>query len=356
MPIALACSRGSGNMVTIMPKMTADVMAPPTPWAKRAAISMPWLCATPHSSDATVKSARPSMNTRLRPTRSPSRPASSSSPPKLIRYAFTTQARLDCEKPRSSWIDGRATFTTVASRTIISIPTHRTTSAVQREAVGTAAVELVMSQGRRPPADLIGARADDLRGAQPSQGHAYRLQGLQRVRRPGRRGGARVLRRHARARDERRQRPPHAAPRRRSPDARLPQARPRAGDVHDPQLPGRRHRRGRRRAHRARRAVRALRRLRAGREGHHARRRPVHRLVHRPGRQRPLGAAGAVTTPGVTVDDVRAFVAQLPRSYEVLVRDRVKFRVGQIVYVAFSRDETLMGFAFSKEEREALVA
>jgi hypothetical protein len=62
-----------------------------------------------------------------------------------------------------------------------------------------------------------------------------------------------------------------------------------------------------------------------------------------------------MTTPGVTVDDVRAFVAQLPRSYEVLVRDRVKFRVGQIVYVAFSRDETLMGFAFSKEEREALV-
>ena len=28
----------------------------------------------------------------------------------------------------------------------------------------------------------------------------------------------------------------------------------------------------------------------------------------------------------------------------------------QIVYLAFSRDETLMGFAFPKEEREALVA
>ena len=57
----------------------------------------------------------------------------------------------------------------------------------------------------------------------------------------------------------------------------------------------------------------------------------------------------------VTVDDVRSFVAQLPRSYEVHVRDRVKFRVGQIVYVSFSRDETLMGFAFPKEEREAIV-
>ena len=42
-----------------------------------------------------------------------------------------------------------------------------------------------------------------------------------------------------------------------------------------------------------------------------------------------------MTELGVTVDDVRAFVAPLPRSYEVLVRDRVKFRVGQIVYVAF---------------------
>jgi hypothetical protein len=30
--------------------------------------------------------------------------------------------------------------------------------------------------------------------------------------------------------------------------------------------------------------------------------------------------------------------------------------MGRIVYLAFSRDETVMGFAFPKEEREALVA
>lgn len=59
---------------------------------------------------------------------------------------------------------------------------------------------------------------------------------------------------------------------------------------------------------------------------------------------------------GVTIDDARAIVAPLPRSYEALVRDRVKFRVGRIVYAAFSRDETIMGFAFPREEREALVA
>jgi hypothetical protein len=55
----------------------------------------------------------------------------------------------------------------------------------------------------------------------------------------------------------------------------------------------------------------------------------------------------------VGVHDVRDLTAGLPRSYEVLVRGRIKFRVGQIVYLAFSRDETLMGFAFPKEEREA---
>ena len=58
----------------------------------------------------------------------------------------------------------------------------------------------------------------------------------------------------------------------------------------------------------------------------------------------------------VTIDDVRALALTLPRSYEALVRDRVKFRVGRIVYLAFSRDETMMGFAFPKIEREALVA
>jgi len=58
----------------------------------------------------------------------------------------------------------------------------------------------------------------------------------------------------------------------------------------------------------------------------------------------------------VTIDEVRAFASALPRAYEVLVRDRVKFRVGRIVFLAFSRDETIMGFGFPKDERTALVA
>jgi hypothetical protein len=57
----------------------------------------------------------------------------------------------------------------------------------------------------------------------------------------------------------------------------------------------------------------------------------------------------------VTIAAVRDIARHLPRSYEVVVRDRVKFRVGRLVYLSFSRDETLMGFAFPKEEREVLV-
>ena len=57
----------------------------------------------------------------------------------------------------------------------------------------------------------------------------------------------------------------------------------------------------------------------------------------------------------VTVDDVRAVARRLPRSEEHLIYDRVKFRVGQIVYVALSADETEMGFGFPKEERDALI-
>jgi hypothetical protein len=55
------------------------------------------------------------------------------------------------------------------------------------------------------------------------------------------------------------------------------------------------------------------------------------------------------------VEDVRALGSELERSYEVHVRGRLKFRVGQIVYAAFSADERVMGFAFPKEEREALI-
>ena len=57
----------------------------------------------------------------------------------------------------------------------------------------------------------------------------------------------------------------------------------------------------------------------------------------------------------MTTDEVREVAATLPRAYEVLVRGRVKFRVGRIVFLAFSKDGTVMGFGFPKEWRTALV-
>ena len=56
-----------------------------------------------------------------------------------------------------------------------------------------------------------------------------------------------------------------------------------------------------------------------------------------------------------TIESVRELALSLPRSYEVLVRDRVKFRVGRMVYLALSRDEQMMGFGFPKEERDTLL-
>ena len=55
------------------------------------------------------------------------------------------------------------------------------------------------------------------------------------------------------------------------------------------------------------------------------------------------------------VEDVLPLGEGLERSYIAHVAGRLKFRVGSIVYVAFSLDETIMGFAFPKEERDALI-
>ncbi|MGZ4432303.1 MAG: MmcQ/YjbR family DNA-binding protein [Trebonia sp.] len=58
----------------------------------------------------------------------------------------------------------------------------------------------------------------------------------------------------------------------------------------------------------------------------------------------------------VTAADVRTVAMSLPRTSEHLIHDHIKFRVGKIVYVAISPDESTMGFGFPKEERAALIA
>ncbi len=56
------------------------------------------------------------------------------------------------------------------------------------------------------------------------------------------------------------------------------------------------------------------------------------------------------------VEDVRAVALSLPRTEERLVRERVTFRVGRLVYLSVSADERWLGFAFPREERAALIA
>jgi len=57
-----------------------------------------------------------------------------------------------------------------------------------------------------------------------------------------------------------------------------------------------------------------------------------------------------------SADDVRALALQLPRSYQVEVRGVEKFRVGRLVWLAFSADDTIAGLAFPKEERDGVIA
>ncbi len=53
---------------------------------------------------------------------------------------------------------------------------------------------------------------------------------------------------------------------------------------------------------------------------------------------------------------VRRVAMALPRTYEAFSRGQAKLKVRQLVYVAFSRDEEDMGFAYPKDERDGLVA
>src|SRR5450755_1360539 len=120
----------------MMARITEACIAAPSPWMKRATISTSWLGDRPHSTEAAVNSVTPKRNTRLRPIRSPSRPASSRKLPNVTRKALMTQVRLPWVKWRSRWIAGSATFTIVVSRTIMSWARQTTTRAIQRRRSG----------------------------------------------------------------------------------------------------------------------------------------------------------------------------------------------------------------------------
>jgi hypothetical protein len=106
----------SANVVVTIESAAGDTNAAPRPWIPRATINAVSLCASPQTSEATVKRTTPARKIRLRPIRSPARPPSSRKPPKRSAYELTIHWRFASDMSRSLWIDGSATFTIVASR------------------------------------------------------------------------------------------------------------------------------------------------------------------------------------------------------------------------------------------------
>ena len=82
-PSALFRSEPSGKVVEMIERAVGVMIAAPAPWTTRAARSAAGDQASPHMSDAAVKSRTPAMNTRRRPSRSAARPPSRSRPPKV---------------------------------------------------------------------------------------------------------------------------------------------------------------------------------------------------------------------------------------------------------------------------------
>ena len=80
-PSALLRSDPSANVVVTIERAAGEMIAAPSPWIDRAAISQPSEVANPPASDAVENTARPMMKRRRRPSRSAMRPPSSRKPP-----------------------------------------------------------------------------------------------------------------------------------------------------------------------------------------------------------------------------------------------------------------------------------
>src|SRR5580765_2177413 len=130
--IARLRSLPAGKVVLIRARAAGEASAAPAPWRTRATRRISWFGARPPRSEAAQKTMTPTVNIRRRPKRSPSRPPSMSRLPKARAYAVTTHCRPASEKPRSVWMWGRAMFTIVPSRTIMSWALAMTMSARRR--------------------------------------------------------------------------------------------------------------------------------------------------------------------------------------------------------------------------------
>src|ERR1700721_2325742 len=132
MPNALPRSFGSVNVVVSSESADGTRIPANTPWRARAVTSMVKLTEAPPMAETPAKPARPARNVTLRPSRSCSRPPSSSRLPKARVYAVTTHCRSTVLKCRARCADGSAMFITVRSRTTMSCAMAMTPRMSQR--------------------------------------------------------------------------------------------------------------------------------------------------------------------------------------------------------------------------------
>ena len=169
--------RSAGTAALRRVRVSGTTIAAPVPWRARATMSVSMLLDSAAAADAPVKSARPTMNIRLRPNRSPSAAPVSSNTANVRVYALTVHSRPSKDAPSSRWMVGRAVLTTRLSSTTIS-------NAMAVTAKVQSAVERLMScvMGRLSPSPvnwLAGgydgrSRRSVMRGPRPSLrlGHA----------------------------------------------------------------------------------------------------------------------------------------------------------------------------------------
>src|SRR6266508_2408580 len=128
-PSAMLRSRPSTKVVDRIESAAGVMIAAPSPWTPRAPISDASDHARPAKSEASVNTTIPTRKIRRRPIRSAARPPRSRKPPKKSAYALITHWRFSCENPRSTLIEGNATFTIAMSRTTMNWTVARRPSA-----------------------------------------------------------------------------------------------------------------------------------------------------------------------------------------------------------------------------------
>jgi hypothetical protein len=127
MPIAVPRCR-AGKAAAMIDSVAGFMRAAPAPWTTLATISSVPELESPHHSDASVKTAIPVTKSSRRPYASASFPPISMSDANVRAYPATIHSSSERPTPRSSWIDGNATFTTVLSSMIMKSPNETAAS------------------------------------------------------------------------------------------------------------------------------------------------------------------------------------------------------------------------------------